>query len=365
MVERVSSPIHGRTGWVRKLRAVLGATLIAAIVAGGIGHAPTAAVLVPKPKPLPETVDLAQQYQGQSLCTPPPKPGIAKLQQLLRRTYGAHPIYTSRSCASDPTSEHTEGRALDWMVSMRRPSERAKAQAFLEWLLAPGEDGTPAEMARRMGVMYIGWNSRIWRAYRGPGWGELKGCLSKPATSWDTYCHRDHIHFSLTWDGAAGQTSYWDGSAQVVPACPSREADGPAPKAVAATRWITLATPRLVIDTASGFGNRAQPCRLQESRWSGDTQRMSFQLTGGKGRLPANTQRVAIRLTTRQANAPAGIYVWPTGRSQGPIAFHTLMNANKSVSMRRNLGANGSLSIATGTGDVAYRVEILRYEVPR
>ena len=34
---------------------------------------------------------------------------------------------------------------------MRVPAEQAKAVAFLNWLLAPGPDGTKAAMARRMG----------------------------------------------------------------------------------------------------------------------------------------------------------------------------------------------------------------------
>lgn len=310
-------------------------------------------------------MDLPQQYQGQSVCEPPPKPGVARLQALLQKTYGTHYIYTSRACASDPSSEHTEGRALDWMVSMRSPSQRVKAQAFLSWLLARGADGTPAAMARRMGIMYIGWNNQIWRSYKGPSWGELKGCFSKTSTSYDTYCHRDHIHFSLTWDGAAGQSSYWDGTAQVDQACPSNYRSGSVVPIPSKVRRVNLPRPRVVLDTRARIGTGGMRCRIQEERWSGDRQLINANLRGAPGWIPGKATRVFVRLSTMAANANAKIFAWPSGTNRGNVeAFTAQMNRPKSIIRPLRVGTNGHISIATNTGDTYVRLEVLAYQIP-
>jgi hypothetical protein len=58
-------------------------------------------------------------------------------------------------------------------------------------------------MARRLGVMYIIYNRRIWASYRAEeGWRPYVGASP----------HTDHIHFSFSWAGARKQTSYWDGT---------------------------------------------------------------------------------------------------------------------------------------------------------
>ena len=70
-------------------------------------------------------------------------------------------------------------------------------------------------MARRLGVMYIGWNNQMWRGYDiGRGWDELRGCYaaSKAGTAYDNECHRSHVHISLTWEGAMALTSFWSGT---------------------------------------------------------------------------------------------------------------------------------------------------------
>jgi hypothetical protein len=57
-------------------------------------------------------------------------------------------------------------------------------------------------MARRLGVMYIIWNGRIWGSYRAAeGWRSYGG--ANP--------HTDHVHFSFSRAGALKQTSYWTG----------------------------------------------------------------------------------------------------------------------------------------------------------
>ena len=56
---------------------VFGAT--AAVPTPADPGAPTPAA-VPAPKSLPAAMDNVAQYQGQSICDPPPKPGIAALK---------------------------------------------------------------------------------------------------------------------------------------------------------------------------------------------------------------------------------------------------------------------------------------------
>jgi hypothetical protein len=121
----------------------------------------------------------------------------------------------SRDCSIGGRSEHKEGRAFDWMLSVNRPKERAVAEQFITWLLDEGPNGEAAYIARRLGVMYVIWNGRIWSAdHSWLGWLRYRG--PNP--------HTDHIHISLTWSGALKRTSFWTG----VPADVGRGTEGPA-----------------------------------------------------------------------------------------------------------------------------------------
>ncbi len=342
--------------------------------------APVAPAPEPAPKALPPQLDAIQQYQGQSICDPVDKPGIAKLRDLLLTTYGKRTIYTIRKCAADPTSEHTEGRALDWMVSIRNPQEKVQAEAFLKWLLRKGPDGSFAPNARRMGIMYMGWNNQIWRAYSPKGWGELKGCYSKPAKSQDTFCHRDHIHFSMTWDGAASQTSYWDGTAETAEACPSPRSKGTVRLLPAVQPAIPVA-PKTILDTRTGAGIGKLICRLQEDRWSGDGHRLDV-VVAGKGGVPKQGSAAAVlEITAVGPNAPMAVTTWPTGRKRPfvpatapknpkPViptqlttssTMRTLTNVTTTSTATVPIGAGGAVSIATATGDTHVTVRVVGY----
>ncbi|KRE57122.1 peptidoglycan-binding protein [Phycicoccus sp. Soil748] len=165
------------------------------------------AATLPKPpsKALPSALDVASPYQAQRLCDPVAKPGVTAFAKLLSSHYG---LGTSsygiiRNCNSGVT-EHSEGRAWDWMLSVDKPNEKAVADSVTAWLSAPDAQGRPGAMARRFGIMYIIWNKKMWRAYDpGRGWAPYTG--SAP--------HTDHIHFSFSWDGAYGRTSWWTGKA--------------------------------------------------------------------------------------------------------------------------------------------------------
>jgi peptidoglycan hydrolase-like protein with peptidoglycan-binding domain len=161
---------------------------------------------VPKPpsKSLPAALDVAPPYQAQRICDPVAKPGVVAFATLMTSHYklGSAGGIT-RNCFSGVT-EHSEGRAWDWMLSVDKPNEKAVADAVTSWLSAPDAEGRPGAMARRFGIMYIIWNHKMWRAYDpGRGWAAYTGSVP----------HTDHIHFSFYWDGAYGRTSWWTGKA--------------------------------------------------------------------------------------------------------------------------------------------------------
>jgi len=180
---------------------------LAAAVALPLLAAPAAqAATLPRPPAnLPAAVDAFAAYQPPVSCRAP-QPGTLALRRLLLDTYGQQTIGTARACPADgvPVSEHSEGRALDWMLSAADPVQKARADEFLAWLLAPDAAGNPAANARRLGVMYVIFDAQVWKAYR-------------PAAGWQPYAgaedHTDHIHLSLTPAGAAGETSWWTGTA--------------------------------------------------------------------------------------------------------------------------------------------------------
>ena len=169
--------------------------------------APAAAAAVPVPAwpaRLPSALDDLGHYEGPTTCGPV-QPGTARLRDLIVTTYGRQTIGTSRACPVDgvATSEHHDGRALDWMLDAAVPAQRALADTFLAWLLAPDAAGRPAAAARRLGVMYLIFDTRVWESYRaGRGWQPYTG--ANP--------HTDHVHVSLTRRGGRAETSWWTGT---------------------------------------------------------------------------------------------------------------------------------------------------------
>ena len=196
-----------------RLRRLASAGVILAAFAATIVAAPTPAAAVPTPstpRGLPAAIEPLATYVAVASCDPRAKPGITALGKKLVASYPGSSYAIARTCGTSPTSEHNDGRAIDWMVSVRYPTRRAQATATLNWLFAKDASGRPYANARRLGVMYIIWNNKMWRAYDPTaGWREYKSCSTHPAPSYDTTCHRDHIHISLSWEGAMARTSFW------------------------------------------------------------------------------------------------------------------------------------------------------------
>jgi hypothetical protein len=174
----------------------------------------SAAPVPPTPTGLPAGVEALASYVGANSCDAAAKPGATALGALLTSTYAGTSFHVARPCGSDSlaTTEHYDGRAVDWMVNARNTTQRGYASAALSWMLAKDARGNAHAVARRLGVMYLIWNNKTWSAYRPEeGWREYSGCLStaKAGTAYDTACHRNHVHISLSWAGAMKRSSYW------------------------------------------------------------------------------------------------------------------------------------------------------------
>ncbi len=88
-----------------------------------------------------------------------------------------HRLHPARLHLEHQRALRRSRRGLDALV--RVPAQKAQADAFVNWLLAPAADGTPHAMARRLGIMYIIWNNRMIRMYDpGRGWTDYRSCLS-------------------------------------------------------------------------------------------------------------------------------------------------------------------------------------------
>ncbi|KRF01443.1 hypothetical protein ASG88_08200 [Nocardioides sp. Soil777] len=156
-------------------------------------------------------------YQPQRTCARKDKPGTVALGRWLVARGGVYGG-TLRSCGSGGQSEHKDGRAFDWMLDAKDPDDSAVADAFLVEAFADDELGDTDALARRMGIMYVIWNDRMYAAWDGfePKKYLSSGCRTRRTCS-VTLRHRDHMHISLSRAGAMGRTSWYVEQAFAVP----------------------------------------------------------------------------------------------------------------------------------------------------
>lgn len=191
------------------MRRLLQIAIVTALCLGGVVSAdgaarqpvpfPTKPTGLKAPVKLPTALDATPAYVPQISCQPGTPAGVAKLRDLVLKTYGTGGAgNTARKC-NEGTSEHADGRAWDWMVNVNDAKHKKAAGDFLAWLTA-----NHGANARRLGIMYVIYNKMIWAVYREKeGWRTSSG-------------HTDHIHISFSWNGARGNTSFWTGAVQKV-----------------------------------------------------------------------------------------------------------------------------------------------------
>lgn len=163
-------------------------------------------------------VDDYARYDGQTTCASEVLPGTDYLLRLLVRTHpGTSYTSTLRACTGGSTSEHKDGRALDWGVDAADPEQKQLADAWLKKIFATDARGNTHALARRMGIMYVIWDDYIYSSYRNFEKRLYTSC--KPLSDCSkTTRHRDHVHVSLSRAGAAAQTSFY--RARNVPSVP-------------------------------------------------------------------------------------------------------------------------------------------------
>ncbi|HTY70811.1 MAG TPA: hypothetical protein VMI11_00135 [Actinomycetes bacterium] len=314
---------------------------------------------VPAPITLPAAIEPLPTYQPPVACDPVAKAGPKRLEALLAATYGSTAFGITRPCSGTPTSEHQEGRALDWMLAA--PTTKADINAFLSWLLAKDAQGHAVAMARRMGIMYVIWQNRMFRVYQpSAGWQPYLDCAKHPQAAYDTTCHRDHAHFSFTWDGARARTSYWSGRAVTVPDCP--EATGqPVATTVSAKGLQFLPLPATtLLDTRTG----KDACRLSQDEYVGEGRRLDVTVAGVGG-VPAGAKAVLLRVYATSPNASGDLRVQPAGApSWASDALTLTAGVTGTNVITVPVGAGGAVSLTLSTGQAAIAVEVLGAFVP-
>lgn len=204
---------------VRVLRAALivAVAIAASLVGLSMSVAPASALTASEPAPpptpsgLPSGIEDLARYVGQTECQPGQLPGTMTLARLLVARFPDTSFNTSYSCGTDGSrSEHYDGRAIDWMVNSRNPAQAKEAASAIHWFLATDKAGHLRAIAKRIGLMYVIWNGKIWGSYNA-SWEPYQNCLdaSMLSPAHDSYCHRNHVHISLSWNGATGRTSFF------------------------------------------------------------------------------------------------------------------------------------------------------------
>jgi hypothetical protein len=324
----------------RRTPARAAAGLLAVLLALVLLPSPAFAAPVPE-VPLPPQVDRVDGYEGQVICDPTPKRGALALRDLLWRTYGRqYWAGISRDC--DVTwdrgvSEHKDGRAIDWGVNVRNASG-AIGWEFVNW--ATANDG---EMARRLGIMYIIWDGLMWRQYdMARGWTEYQSCRSRfTGTSYDTTCHRDHVHISMTWHGADSDTSWYDGTPIVHGTCRAgdpRRADPGSP-----------AAPSILLDPLGAVGTSAR-CYLGRS-----IQTLKLPVLG------SNRQTVQrLRIAALDMNAPGTTRIWSNAGDSITVGKGQATPLDRDL----RIADDGLIYVRTSAGQAGIRLQGLGQSHP-
>lgn len=305
-------------------------------------------------------IDAMPTWQRESGCSPTEKPGPKYLRQLLLSTYGPISSNIVRPCTA-ADSGHEEGRALDWMVSARVPAQKEMGDAFVAWLQAADVDGNPEAMARRLGISYVIWNSRTWRAYDpARGWTEYNGCLHRPkrGKANDTFCHRNHVHVSFTWDGALKRTSYYSGFVACpapvpgLPVLPTTQLGTVTPAPVEPV--VPLASVQ-VLGTGAGLGTGVGPCRVHPDV------RLDVPVLGVGGVPASGVAAVVLRVQIIRPDAVPVLKVWPADGTPAPVVAAPLDVTGRVAEVTVPVGPSGAVSLQLSGAMAHLRADVLGY----
>ena len=161
-------------------------------------------------------VEPYSSYEPQARCSSYAKAGAKALSRWVVASYHGRQGRIASPCTGGSISEHKEGRAVDWTLNANSATDRASAAKFFKRIFATGSTGERHELARRMGVMYVIWNDRIYASYSGFVARDYRSssCRGKALSKCPTTLrHRDHVHISLSMAGAKGKTSWYEGRA--------------------------------------------------------------------------------------------------------------------------------------------------------
>lgn len=198
------------SGWTRRGRSLA----VAVLVVSAVAAASTPSVAAPRAPRFGPVIEDHAGYVAPTRCRPAPKPGVVAFAALLEAAYPDTTwIGITRACHRRPSSDHQEGRALDWGRDATDRQERASVEDLLDWLFAEDRHGNRDALARRLGISYVIWNRKIWGSWSAE-WDVY--CVKKPAGCRDPESrsllnpHTDHVHISFGWDGARMRTTYWN-----------------------------------------------------------------------------------------------------------------------------------------------------------
>ena len=196
-------------------RIALTLFLLTAVLLGSTGTAHAA----PPARSFGRAIEALAAYQAQTTCSPTAKPGTVALRTLILGAYSGSGDYgIIRNCSVGGRSEHKEGRAWDWKVSVTNATQVRQVHDLFAWLMASDRYGNTFANARRLGIMYLIWNHKIWNA---------SSHTWKPYSGSDP--HTSHVHISLSWAGALKRTSYWTGTVSGPVSAPKPPVTTPAP----------------------------------------------------------------------------------------------------------------------------------------
>jgi hypothetical protein len=204
--------------------------------------------------------------------------------------------------------------------------------------------------------MYIGWHDRMWRGYGiERGWQELKGCFGKVDGKYDNYCHRNHIHISLTRQGATGL----DPTGAPIPGTPGAP---PAPEAPLIEPELPARPPApaqpgpdedlfMAIGAQLGYATDEQgPLQPGEVR------------TVDLASVPLNATSALVTVTTRDAETKTKLRVGLVDKKSNAVSLR-VPKAKVRTSLLAVPISNGELQIGALKSPVQVRIDVLGYSV--